>query len=238
MIAPPPPPPPDAEEMNEPAADRPAGLRWRLTSRFTARSRRTRFERFLAEMNPQPTDRILDVGVTDTSWRSSNFLEANYPFPECITAVGLGPMPTFQTQFPAVRFVEADGRQLPFDDKSFDIGFSNAVIEHVGGAADQRRFVVELVRTCRHVFIATPNAGFPIDPHTLLPLVHWVPRSMRHRILHLTGNGRWASETALRPLGASELRSFFPAGIPIRIVRQRVLGLTTVLIAIAGPADG
>ncbi len=238
MIAPLPPPPTDDTETKEPAVDRPVGLRWRLTSRFTSRSRRTRFARFMAEMKPQPTDRLLDVGVTDTSWRSGNFLEANYPFPECITAVGISPMPAFQAQFPAVRFVEADGRQLPFDDKSFDIGFSNAVIEHVGNATDQRQFVAELVRTCRRVFIATPNAGFPIDPHTLLPVVHWLPRFIRHRILRITGNGRWASEAALRPIGASELRSFFPAEVPIRIVRQRVLGLTTVLIAIAGPADG
>jgi methyltransferase family protein len=191
----------------------------------------------MAEMEPAPSDRLLDVGVIDTAWRSSNFLEARYPYRDQITAVGLEDMPAFRAQFPTVHFVEADGRRLPFDDDSFDIGFSNAVIEHVGGADDQRRFVHELVRTCRRVFLATPNAGFPIDPHTLLPFVHWLPRSIRHRVLHLTGNGRWASEAALRPIGANELRSFFPPGVPVRILRQRALGLTTVLIAITDSRD-
>lgn len=183
-------------------------------------------------MTPGPTDRVLDVGVTDSAWRSSNFLEAGYPWPARITAVANEPMPTFECLFPECRFVVADGRRLPFQDGAFDIGFSNAVIEHVGGAAEQRQFAIEMLRVCRRVFVATPNAAFPIDPHTLLPFAHWLPRRLRHPILRLTGNGRWASEATLRPILANELRSFFrPASV--RILRQRVLGLTTVLIAVA-----
>lgn len=221
-----------------PAPDAPSGWRWRLTAWHTARSRRRRYELFVRELAPRSTDRILDVGVNDTAWRSSNFLEASHHWPAQITAVGLEPMPTFERLFPSVRFVVADGRDLPFEDGEFDIGFSNAVVEHVGSVADQRRFVGELVRTCRRVFVATPNAGFPIDPHTLLPLVHWLPRSVRHPILRATGQARWASEAALHPLGATELRALFPATTPVRIVRQRVIGLTTVLIAIAGEDGG
>jgi hypothetical protein len=123
---------------------------------------------------------------------------------------------------------------LPFADGAFAIGFSNAVVEHVGSRDDQRRFVAELVRTCRRVFIATPNAGFPIDPHTLLPFVHWLPRPYRHWVLRRLGQGRWASEEALHPLSARDLVGLFPAGTSVRLVRQRVAGLTTVLIAIAG----
>jgi ubiquinone/menaquinone biosynthesis C-methylase UbiE len=187
-------------------------------------------------MAPSSADLVLDVGVTDTAWRSSNPLEAAYPWPERITAVGLEPMPTFQKLFPAVGFVVADGRNLPFADKSFDIGYSNAVVEHVGSLGDQRQFVSELLRTCRRVSISTPNAHFPIDPHTLLPFVHWLPRGIRHPILRATGNGRWASESVLRPISPAELRSMFPREATVRIVRQRALGLTTVLTAIAGEA--
>ncbi len=229
---------PDGEPSDDSADALPAGLRWRLTSRFTARSRSQRLARFMELMAPSATDLILDVGVTDTAWRSSNPLEAAYPWPERITAVGLEPMATFQRLFPAVKFVAADGRQLPFADKAFDIGYSNAVVEHVGSLADQRQFVSELLRTCRRVFISTPNAHFPIDPHTLLPFVHWLPRGIRHPILRATGNGRWATESALRPISPGELQALFPREVGVRIVRQRVLGLTTVITAIAGAASG
>lgn len=227
---------PNGPASDDAADDLPAGLRWRLTSRFTARSRRQRFDRFMQLMSPSSADLVLDVGVTDTAWRSSNPLEAAYPWLERITAVGLDQMPTFQKLFPAVKFVVADGRRLPFADGAFDVGFSNAVIEHVGNLADQRQFVSELLRTCRRVFISTPNAHFPIDPHTLLPFVHWLPRNVRHPILRATGNGRWASESALRPISPGELRSMFPPEARVRIVRQRFLGLTTVMTAIGGEA--
>jgi hypothetical protein len=186
---------------------------------------------------PKRTDLVLDVGVIDTTWRSSNFLESAYPWPEQITAVGLEPMPTFQRVYPAVRFVVADGRSLPFEDQTFDIGFSNAVVEHVGSRENQHRFVAELVRTCRTVFIATPNAAFPIDPHTLLPFVHWLPRRLRHPILRITGNRKWASEDALNPLRAGELEKMVPSGVSVRVERQRVLGMTTVLMVVATHRD-
>jgi hypothetical protein len=191
----------------------------------------------MSQMQPGPGDSILDVGVTDTAWRASNFLENGYPWPEQITAVALDDMPTFRTLFPNVTFVVADGRQLPFDDQSFEVGFSNAVIEHVGSRDQQRQFVSEMLRTCRRVFIATPNAGFPIDPHTILPFVHWLPTRIRYQVLRWTGNATWASEAALNPLFAKDLRSMFPPSARPRLHRQRLLGLTSVLIVEAGSAS-
>jgi SAM-dependent methyltransferase len=217
----------------------PRGLRWRLTAPLTRRSRRQRLSWFMTVMMPGPSEAVLDVGVIDTVWRASNFLEDGYPWPERITAVGLEDMPTFRRVFPSVSFVVADGRELPFADQSFDIGFSNAVIEHVGSRDQQRQFVSEMLRTCRRVFIATPNAKFPIDPHTLIPMIHWLPRRIWHRLLRWTGNGQWASEAALHPLSAPELTSLFPASAEPRLHRQRLLGLTSVLSVSAGrpPTD-
>jgi hypothetical protein len=190
-------------------------------------------ERFIQIVQPKPTDLVLDVGVNDSAWRSSNFLESQYPWPMRITAVAISAMPTFERTFPEVRLVVADGRNLPFEAKSFDIGFSNAVIEHVGSRDDQRLFVEEMVRTCRTVFVATPNGGFPVDPHILLPFVHWLPRRIRQVVLRLTGNGFWAKEENLNPLRAGAFRSLFPPDCDVRIDRQKVLGMTTVLIAVA-----
>jgi hypothetical protein len=188
-------------------------------------------------MQPAEGDRILDVGVTDSPWRSGNFLEANYPWPEQITAVALKPMAAFQQHFPDVDFVVADGRALPFEDGVFDIGFSNAVVEHVGSRDQQAAFVAELVRTCHRVFMATPNAHFPIDPHTLLPFIHWLRPGLRYPLLRLLGQGRWAREEMLNPLSAGALLSLFPRDANVRLVRQRLFGLTTVLIAVTEPGD-
>ena len=223
--------PGDADAAAEPAPTK--GLAWRLTAPLTERSRRQRFAQFMRLMAPREDERLLDLGVTDSTWRSSNFLEALYPWPGRITAVAPVPAPAFAAAFPQVKLALADGRALPFGDADFDVGFSNAVIEHVGSRADQRRFAAEMSRTCRRVFMCTPNRWFPIDPHTLLPFVQWLPRSPRNAVLRWTGNSYWANEQTLNPLSATDLAGLFPAGTSVRIERQRVLGLTSVLIAIA-----
>jgi len=188
----------------------------------------------MSEMRPTKESRVLDVGVTDIAWRSSNFIEANYPWLSQITAVSIDAVPTFERTFPTVKVVTADGKDLPFPDRSFDIGFSNAVIEHVGSRDEQRKLVSEMIRTCRRVFIATPNARFPVDPHTLLPFAHWLPTLMWHRVLRATGHGVWADVNQLNPLDARALRALFPPSTPVRILRQRLVGLTSVIIAVTG----
>ena len=188
---------------------------------------------FMTAMRPSANEAVLDVGVNDMGFRESNFLEAMYPWSSQITAVALENQPTFQERFPEVTLVVGDGRRLPFADGAFDIGFSNAVVEHVGSREDQRQFVSELLRTCRRVFISTPNRRFPLEPHTMLPIVHWMPKAIREPIYRRTGNASWASEDALNPLSERDFRSLFPPGVELKLKRQRLMGLTSVLIGIA-----
>lgn len=187
----------------------------------------------MAEMTPTAESTLLDVGVTASPWRDGNFLEARYPWPGQIMAVSNKQMPTFSEHFPEIRLVQADGRALPFADGSFDIGFSNAVVEHVGTREQQARFVAELLRVCGRVFISTPNRGHPIDPHTLLPFAHWLPRRRWDAVLRRTGNPQWVGEDRLNPLYASQFLQMFPPASRPRLVRQRLFGLTSVLVVVA-----
>src|SRR3954467_11467311 len=119
------------------------------------RSRERKLRLFLDLMAPGPRTSVVDVGVTDAPFgggSSDNFFEALYPWPEQITAVGHTGLERFSASFPSVAVVQAGGRALPFDDAAFDLGFSNAVVEHVaGGRAEQRRFVSELCRVAERV---------------------------------------------------------------------------------------
>ena len=126
-----------------------------------------------------------------------NFFEERYPWPERITALGLHDGSGFRERYPGIR-VRAGRRAARFHstDGEFDIVFSNAVIEHVGGRERQRRFVSEALRVGRSVFVTTPNRRFPLEVHTLLPLVHWLPTPrLRGRVRPL-GKG-WAKDIHL-----------------------------------------
>ena len=107
-------------------------------------------------------------------------------------------------------------------DGAFDIVFSNAVIEHVGGRERQRRFVSEAIRVGRRVFLTTPNRRFPIEVHTRLPFVHWLPDTLSHPVYRAVGK---EPATELNLLTRRSFESLFPGRV--RIVS---LGLTLVAI--------
>jgi methyltransferase family protein len=197
----------------------------RVASRVSLWSRERKLRLFLDTYRPGPGTTVVDVGVTDAPFggaSSDNFFEALYPWPGRITAVGHTELDRFAAAFPLVRVVHSDGRDLPFADGEFDLGFSNAVIEHVaGGREGQRRFVGELCRVARRVFVTTPNRWFPLDPHTLLPLVHWLPQGpSRERMFRARG-----FDDVLDPLGPRELAALFP--YPVRVINT---GLTLIAV--------
>jgi hypothetical protein len=198
----------------------------RVASRVSMRSRERKLQLFLEVLQPGPGSSVLDVGVTNAPFghgSTDNFFEALYPWPERLTAVGHTSLDRFAAAFPKVTAVQADGRDLPFADRAFDLGFSNAVVEHVGGREDQRRFVNELCRVAERVFVTTPNRFFPLEVHSLVPFAHWLPRAARNRVLHARG-----FDDILEPLGPKELASLFPYSV-------RVLNRGMTLIAV-GPA--
>ena len=175
---------------------------------------------------------MLDVGADEIGFGGGggeaacgthNFFEELYPWPERITALGLHDGAGFGAAYPHVAYVQGDACALPFDDDAFDIVFSNAVVEHVGDNERQRAMISEALRVGHRVFITTPNRWFPVEVHTRLPFVHWLPERAAHRAYDLTRRP-WAKENHL--LGARELRALFPG--PVRIVN---LGLTLVAIA-------
>jgi hypothetical protein len=135
--------------------------------------------------------------------------------------------------------VVGDGRFLPFGDKSFDIVFSNSVIEHLGDFASQQLFAKETVRVGIRYCVQTPNRWFPIDPHLFTPLIHFLPQGWQRRLLrNFTIWGLVARPTLeqcdeflqeVRLLGYREFKGLFPNA---EIYRERFFGLTKSLVAI------
>jgi hypothetical protein len=175
------------------------------------RARRRMYEYFLQDATVGPEDRILDVGATsDDTFDTSNYLEAWYPIKANIVAIGTDDAGGIQVRYPGVRFVRGDGCRLPFKDAAFDVVHSSAVLEHVGSSERQRAFIRELVRVARRaVHLTTPNRWFPIEFHTQLPLVHWLPKSAFRRLLGFTSRHEFfAHEEHLNLVGPGELRAF------------------------------
>jgi len=191
-------------------------------------SRKRKLELFLDELRPTSDTTVLDVGADELAFGEGdgcgtlNFFEELYPWPARITALGLQDGSGFRARYPHIPYVQGDACALPFEDGAFDIVFSNAVIEHVGDRGRQRRFVSEALRVGGRVFLTTPNRRFPLEVHTRLPLVHWLPDRFSHRVYGALGK-EFAMEIHL--LSRPAFESLFPGRV--RIVN---LGLTLAAI--------
>ncbi len=195
------------------------------------RARRRFFDDFMEKARPTATDRILDVGVTpNEGFTESNFFEQYYPYKSNIVATSFEDASFLERKYPGLQFVQADGCALPFPDKAFDAVVSFATIEHVGSRERQRQFVSELLRVGKKTFITTPNRGYPIELHTLLPFVHWLPQTQHQAVLRSLGMEFWATTENLNLLTRKELRALYGA-TPVDIYGYKLLGFTSNLIA-------
>ncbi len=147
------------------------------------------------------------AGCSDTGNHiERGLLRAGY----AVTAVAYHAAPTSLRDDGAV-LVGGDGTQLPFVDGAFDVVLSNAVIEHIGGPEEARRFLAESKRVARaHVIHATPNRWFPVETHTRRPFVHWLPRRLHSSFFAQNTNYRWANGDWL--FSRRELLALSPGG--------------------------
>jgi ubiquinone/menaquinone biosynthesis C-methylase UbiE len=178
-----------------------------LAVRVGLRVRHQMFDEFMRRMEPGPNDTVLDVGVTsDQVYSVSNYFEALYPFKAKITACGLGDASFLETMYPGLTYVHANATNLPFTDGAFDFVHSSAVLEHVGPLQNQARMIRECLRVARRgICLTTPNRWFPIEFHTQLPLVHWLPKSMARATMRKLGYGFYAEEDNLNLMSRSGL---------------------------------
>jgi hypothetical protein len=180
-----------------------------------------------------PETRVLDVGGDAALWHL-------LPIQPRVTILN---MPRAAPEGAGFQLVFGTGCALPFPDQSFDIVFSNSVIEHVGDSAAQQLFAEEIRRVGRSYFVQTPNRWFPIEPHLLTPIVHWLPSAVQRFIVRRATVWQWLERPTedrrrfyvehylndIRLLGREEMARLFPGA---RIVRERWMGWTKSLVAV------
>ncbi|MDA0180306.1 class I SAM-dependent methyltransferase [Solirubrobacter phytolaccae] len=179
---------------------------------------------------------IIDVGGTNRYWEQRGWAGRD---DISITLVNLEAEPQVHAN---IQPTAGDATDLSeHADDSFDIAFSNSVIEHLFTVDNQAKMAREIQRVGRAYWVQTPNFWFPIEPHFLVPVWHWLPESTRVAILRRRGVG-WAGRTpdadkALRVIQEhrlmrrSELAHLFPDA---KIVGEKFGGLTKSWTALGG----
>lgn len=84
-------------------------------------------------------------------------------------------------------FLIADGTKLPFKSDCFDIIVCNQVIEHVP-KQHQQQLIDNIYRVLKQkglFYITTPNKIWPIEPHTKLPFLSYLPKKLAGKYIKL-----------------------------------------------------
>jgi len=182
-----------------------------LTRRISLIARLRIYKHFARTMKPGPGDRILDVGASDDTGADSNILEQLYPHREQLTCASLSSGESIVAAYPGVHHVTiVPGQPLPFKANAFDIVYCSAVLEHAGPRKAQGDLIRELCRVAPRRYIAVPNRRFPIEHHTCLPLIHWLPSSWFRRLLRGTGYDLWSHEENLNYISAADICAIWP----------------------------
>ncbi len=198
------------------------------------RLRCKRFELFrsLVKPGPEPVS-VLDVGGTLDFWRAMGFDQsADY-------RVVLLNLTRPEQLPPGFRAVVGDASDLSqFEDREFDVVFSNSVVEHLGDFESQRRMAQEVQRVGSQYFVQTPNRFFPLEPHYLVPCFQFFPVRLQVELIRHLNLGwyrkipdRSRAEAHVRShrlLTEAELTQLFPEGA---LYREKIFGLTKSLIA-------
>ncbi|MFG1825517.1 class I SAM-dependent methyltransferase [Microbispora bryophytorum] len=138
-----------------------------------------------------------------------------------------------------VRADVADACDLPaaIQSGTYDLVFSNAVIEHVGGHQRRQIFADTVNSLADRHWVQTPYRYFPVEPHFLFPGFQFLPLTARTEILrrwpliHTPTSDREAARRIVMDvelLSVTEMRHYFPGS---RIRFERLAGLVKSVIA-------
>jgi hypothetical protein len=189
-----------------------------------------RFRAFETAFGVTGNTRILDLGGYEYYW-------SFFGQKPRVTIANLDPPKERQGGF---HWVIADARHLPFRDAAFDVVFANSIVEHVPGQPNRQAFAEEIRRVGRRYYVQTPNRWFPVEPHLMTPLIHYLPKRVQRPLLRYctvwgllarpTPQGCDAFLRDIDLLTTQELQQLFPQA---EIWRERFLGLTKSLIAVS-----
>ena len=210
-----------------------------IFTRLSKISRIRKLELFNKLMNPTKEMRILDVGaeISPNSEGNLQFIDG-YPWKNNVSAINLSSehISLIKQYYPEVDVRVGDACNLPWEDKHFDIVYSNAVIEHLENFERQKKMATEIMRVGKSWFVTTPNRWYPFEFHMRLPFVTWLPRngyirfgqviSYHHmKRKYMTG----IRHDSLRLMTAKDLKHCFPTS---RIIKQRVTFMAETLICV------
>ncbi|MEP0711711.1 methyltransferase domain-containing protein [Algoriphagus sp.] len=203
-----------------------------LGAKFRSQRQKDFEDLFFQNFSKNDPIRVLDVGGAAYFWNTSSL--PSLPNIE-IVLLNLG---VEKIDHPKIKSVVGDATNMAeFEDNSFDLVFSNSVIEHLYTWENQQKMANEIIRVGKKHFIQTPNKYFPVEAHYALPFVQYLPQNLLYFLLTKTKVSRlqkWDPIHAqqyleeIRLLNVKEMQLLFPSS---SMYLEKFMGMTKSISA-------
>lgn len=147
---------------------------WVKFIKFFQKKFRKKRGKFLKKLYPHIDElKILDLGGSESFWKETDIV-CNF---KNITILNIKKYENEYINQKNINTVIYDGKVIPFNNKSFDLIICNSVIEHVP-IKNRKFFCDEIKRVGKKFFLQTPSYYFPLEPHFVMPFIHWLPKNI------------------------------------------------------------
>lgn len=162
---------------------------------------------FLKYTNYNKNLNLLDVGTTSIIDENHNLILYKTRDNENISCFSNQDLEEIKKKFINIKNTyKGDGKKMQLDDNTFNIVYSSATIEHIGSFENQVNFLKECCRVSNDIiFITTPNRYYPIDFHTKIPLLHWLPKKIHRKLLKFLKMDFYSNEENLNLLSKKDI---------------------------------
>lgn len=179
--------------------------------------------------------RILDVGGTEYYWRIAGDM-----FDQAPVTVDLMNLEKTDTSAPWCTSLEGNACDLDhIAPGTYDLVHSNSVIEHVGQWQQMADMAGHIRRIAPNYYVQTPYFWFPYEPHFRFAAFHWLPETIRYKLLmrfnlgfggkrKTVGDAMLAIQSS-NMLDQTQFTTLFPDA---ELKHERFFGLTKSLMAI------
>ncbi|GAA3110426.1 class I SAM-dependent methyltransferase [Streptosporangium carneum] len=175
---------------------------------------------------------VIDLGGTASAWLRAPVQPAH------VHVVNLDVSETELPPWLSVAVGDACDLRSATHGTRYDLVFSNAVIEHVGGHIRREQFAEAVYDLADRHWVQTPYRYFPVEPHFVFPGFQFMPMAVRAAavrrwpLVHTRPSDRESAVRAVAEielLSKTEMRHYFPRS---EIHYERLGGMVKALIAI------
>ena len=209
---------------------------YKIFQNITLKARNEFFNLFLISNNYSKDKNIIDIGSTPSLGKEQNIFLENIKDNQNVTCLSNQDCSILKKKYKNIKnILIGDAKNTMLENNSFDIVHSNATIEHVGSFENQVSFVRELLRVSKEsIFIQTPNRFFPIDFHTILPFIHWLPKKIHRKILKFLNLDFYSKEENLNLLSIKDLEKICKilSVKKYKIIEHKLFLLTSNLVLV------